>query len=99
MCKCNMAQASPRSNHSEADSDDQPSVSVEAWLAAISRELDPAECEDLSELGIYSIHEHSSARTITLPEDADEFGDATTVKQYYFEGGDCPLLIVAPLQV
>jgi len=99
MCKCNMAQASPRSNLSETDSDERPSVSVEAWLEAISRELDPAECEDLSELGIYSIHEHGNARTITLPEDADEFDDATTVKQYYFEGEDCPLLIVAPLQV
>jgi len=79
--------------------DDRPSVSVEAWLEAVSKELDPAECEGISELGIYSIHEHSSARTITLPEDANEFDDATTVKQYYFEGGDCPLLIVAPLKI
>jgi len=99
MCKCIMAQASPRSTHREPDTDERSSVSIEAWLEAVSRELDPAECEDLSELGIYSIHEHSSARTITLPEDADEFEDATTVKQYYFEGEDCPLLIVAPLQV
>jgi len=99
MFKCNMAKASPRSNPSKTDSDEQPSVSVDAWLEAVSRELDPTECEDLSELGIYSIHEHSSARTITLPEDAEEFGDATTVKQYYFEGEDCPLLIVAPLKV
>ena len=99
MCKCNMAQAGPRSNPSEVDSDEQSSVSVEAWLEAVSRELDPAECEDLSELGIYSIHEHSSACTITLPEDAEQFDDATTVKQYYFEGEDCPLLIVAPLKV
>ena len=99
MCKCIMAQASPRSTPRETDTDERSSVSVEAWLEAVSRELDPAECEDLSELGIYSIHEHGSARTITLPEDTDEFDDATTVKQYYFEGEDCPLLIVAPLTV
>ncbi|SEA27796.1 hypothetical protein SAMN04488065_2591 [Haloplanus vescus] len=99
MCKCIMAQASPRSTPREPDTDERSSVSIEAWLEAVSRELDPAECEDLSELGIYSIHEHSSARTITLPENADEFEDATTVKQYYFEGEGCPLLIVAPLQV
>ena len=99
MCKCNMAQAGPPSNPSETDSEEQPSVSVEAWLEAVSRELDPAKCENLSELGIYSIHEHSSASTITLPKDAAEFDDATTVKQYYFEGEDCPLLIVAPLTV
>lgn len=94
-----MSQAGPRSNRPEADADGRPSVSVEAWLEAVSRELDPAEWEGLSELGIYSIHEHSSARTITLPEDADEFDGATTVKQYYFEGEDCPLLIVAPLKI
>lgn len=99
MCKCIMAQASPRSDHTEADSDDRPAVSVTTWLEAVSKELDPAECERLSELGIYSIHEHSSARTITLPEEANGFEDATTVKQYYFEGEDCPLLIVAPIQV
>lgn len=99
MCKCNMAQADPRGTPSETDSDEQPSVSVEAWLEAVSRELDPTECKDFSELGIYSIHEHSSARTITLPEAAEEFDDAATVKQYYFEGEDCPLLIVAPLKI
>ena len=75
MCKCSMAQASPRSNHREADTDERPPVSVEAWLEEVSRALDPAECEDLSELGIYSIHEHNTARTITLPEGAEEFDD------------------------
>ena len=75
------------------------SASADADTESEDDDEDPAECEDLSELGIYSIHEHSSARTITLPEDADEFEDATTVKQYSFEGEDCPLLIVAPLQV
>jgi hypothetical protein len=99
MCICNMPQSSPRRSHTEVDSDDRPSVSVAAWLEAVSKELDPAECEGLSELGIYSIHEHSSARTITLPEDADGFADTTTVKQYYFEGEQCPLLIVAPVQL
>ena len=94
-----MAQAGPCSNPSETDSDEKPSVSVEAWLEAVSKELDPTECEDFSELGIYSIHQHSSARTLTLPEAAEEFDDATTVKQYYFEGEDCPLLIVAPLKI
>jgi hypothetical protein len=94
-----MAQTSTRSIPFETDSDEQPSVSVKAWPEAVSRELDPTECKDFSELGIYSIHEHSSARTITLPEAAEEFDDATTVKQYYFEGEDCPLLIVAPLKI
>lgn len=94
-----MSDASLGGTLSESDADDRSSVSVGAWLEGVSRELDPAECEDLSELGIYSIHEHSSARTITLPEDADDFKDAMTVKQYYFESEDCPLLIVAPLMV
>lgn len=94
-----MSQASPRNTLAETDSDERPPVSVEAWLEAVSRELNPAECEDLSELGMYSIHEHDSARTITLPVEAEAFKDATTVKQYYFEGDDCPLLIVAPLKV
>ena len=99
MCKYNMAQADPQGTSSGTDSDEQPSVSIETWLEAVSKELDPTEGEDFSELGIYSIHEHSSARTITLPEAAEEFNDAATVKQYYFEGEDCPLLIVAPLKI
>ena len=99
MCKYNMAQADSRGTPPETDLDEQSSVSVETWLEAVSKELDPTECEDFSELGIYSIHEHSSARTIPLPEAAEEFNDAATVKQYYFEGDDCPLLIVAPLKI
>ena len=87
------------SSHASTDTEGCSSESVEAWLEAVSRELDPTECKDFSELGIYSIHEHSSARTITLPEAAEEFDDAATVKQYYFEGEDCPLLIVAPLKI
>lgn len=94
-----MSQPSPRSTNSETDTDERPSVSVETWLREVSRELDPAEWENLSELGIYSIHEHNTARTITLPERAEGFDDATTVKQYYFDGEDCPLLIIAPLQI
>lgn len=99
MCKYIMAHAGPRSDHSDGQSDDQPAASVDAWLEAVSKALHPAECETLAELGIYSIHEHSSARTITLPEDAAAFDDATTVKQFYFEGEECPLLIVAPLRI
>lgn len=98
MCKCNMAQANTSDTRSDVDADDRRSVSIETWLAEVSRELDPADCEALSELGIYSIHDHDTARTMTLPKGAEEFDDATTVKQYYFEGEECPLLIVAPLQ-
>jgi hypothetical protein len=94
-----MAQTGPRSNHSEADTDEQPSESVEAVLEEVSQRLNPAECENLTELGIYSIHDHVTARTITLPEGAEEFSDTTTVKQFYFEGEECPILIVAPLQI
>ena len=94
-----MAQASPRNSLSEADSDERSSVSVEAWLEVVSKELDPTECQDLVELGIYSIHDHSSARTITLPKDAEAFHDAAAVKQFYFEGEDCPLLITVPLTI
>ncbi len=85
--------------HSEPDTDKRLSVSVETWLREGSRQLDPTECEDLSERGIDSIHNHNIARTITLPEQADASDEAPTVKQYYFDGEDCPLLIVTPLQL
>jgi hypothetical protein len=94
-----MPQTSPRSNHSEADSDELPSESVESVLEEVSKRLNPAECENLTELGIYSIHDHDTARTITLPEGAEEFSETTTVKQFYFEGEEYPLLIVAPLHL
>lgn len=92
-----MSKSTFRSNRSETTSDEKVTTSVDDLLEAVSKELDPAQSEDFSELGIYSIHDHGSARTITLPKGADEFHDASTVKQYYFEGEDFPLLIVAPL--
>ncbi|MFB6197733.1 MAG: hypothetical protein ABEI52_05610 [Halobacteriaceae archaeon] len=94
-----MAQAGPRESGSKHDAEEEPSVSVDAWLQEVSKQLALAECEDLSELGIYSIHDHNSARTITLPESADGFEDTTTVKQYYFESEECPLLVVAPVKI
>jgi hypothetical protein len=92
-----MAQADPRTTEPDGDAEEYPSKPLAAWLEGVSQELDPTECEDLTELNNYSIHEHDSARTITVPADADAFEEATTVKQYYFEGDACPLLLVAPL--
>ena len=96
---CNMAQDDPHNNRPKADSDERSSVSVEAWLEVVSKELDSTECPGLFELGIYSIHDHSSARTVTLPKGAEAFHDAAAVRQFYFEAEDCPLLIAVPLTV
>lgn len=77
---------------------DRTPPSLEDWLVEVSHRTDPDDCADLTELGLYSIHD-GSARTITLPTDAAQFQDATNVKQYYFEGGECPLLIVAGVTI
>lgn len=94
-----MAHTGSRNTDSTDDTADQSTSGVEKTLAEVSQALSVAECEHLAELGIYSIHEHASARTITLPEDAEGFDDVTAIKQYYYEGGQRPFLIVAPLQV
>lgn len=83
----------------ENDSEEQSSTAIDALLEAVSRKLDPTKYEGLTELSIYSIHEHGSARTITLPQAADGFDDTNAVKLYYFEGGRCPFIIVAPVQI
>lgn len=77
---------------------DRTPPSLEDWLLEVSSRIDPEGCDDLTELGLYSIHD-GSARTITLPTDAERFNDASNVKQYYFEGGECPLLIVAGVTI
>lgn len=95
-----MAQMSPRTQRSESEEEEEEEeapVSVDDWLQEVSKQLDPTESEDLAELGIYSIHDGDSARTVTLPVGAEMFEDATTVKQYYYAGEKCPLLIIAPL--
>lgn len=94
-----MSQVTSSDKNPEADADDDPTTDVEPWLENMSRQLDPMEYDHLFELGIYSIHDHSTARTITLPEAASEFEDAATVKQYYYESERCPLLIVTPLRI
>ena len=94
-----MAHSGPRSTDSTDDTADQSTPGVETMLAEVSQALSVAECEHLAELGIYSVHEHASARTITLPEGAEGFDDVTAIKQYYYEGGPRPFLIVAPLQI
>lgn len=94
-----MSRASLGSRGNDPDGENGATTSVEAWLEGVSRALDPTECDDLSELGIYSVHEHDTARTITLPQGASEFDDVTTVKQYYFEGEEIPLLLIAPIKI
>ncbi len=94
-----MSQASSSSSRISPDGENEASTSVETWLEGVSKALDPSECDYLSELGIYSIHEHDTARTITLPRGATEFDDVTTVKQYYFEGEEVPLLLVVPITI
>ncbi|WP_135665827.1 hypothetical protein [Halorhabdus rudnickae] len=94
-----MARASLGSRGIDPDGENGPTTSIETWLKEVSKALNPTESEDLSELGIYSVHEHDSARTITLPQGASEFDDVTTVKQYYFEGEEIPLLLIAPIKI
>lgn len=64
-------------------------------LHELSRHTALTACDEIRDLGRHSIHE-SSARTITIPADADGFETTDIVKQYYFEGENGPLLIIAP---
>lgn len=89
MSSANTPDLDPQPNRSE-----ETPPSLEGWLVEVSQRIDPDDCADLTELGLYSIHD-GSARTITLPAAAERFHEASNVKQYYFEGGECPLLIVA----
>lgn len=75
------------------ESDRTPST-LEDWLHEVSCRIDPDDFDEFTELGLYSIHDGDS-RTITLPSEAERFDEATNVKQFYYQGGECPLLIVA----
>lgn len=80
------------------DGSDRTSLSLGELLHDVSRRIDPDDCDELTELGLYSIHD-GSARTITLPEEAERFHEATNVKQYYYQEGECPLLILAGVTI
>jgi hypothetical protein len=77
--------------------DDASSAPIGTLLKSLSQELDPAACDQLSELGIYTIQDHQTVEKLTLPADAEQFAEATTVKQYYYDDDACPLLLVAPI--
>lgn len=80
------------------DGSDCKATSLADWLHEVSCRIDPDDCDDLTELGLYSIHD-GSARTITLPKEAERFQEATNVKQYYYQGGECPLLIIVAITI
>lgn len=89
-----MPDANAQDGPADPDRTDRTAASLDEWLHEVSRRIDPADSSELTELGLYSIHE-GAARTITLPADAERFEDTTSVKQYYYPGGECPLLIIA----
>ena len=93
-----MSRSDPRGDRSPPPSDEQPSESVTTGLKELSHHVGLASCPGVNELGLYSIHD-GAARTITLPEGADGFEDVARVKQYYFDAGEQPLLIVMPLNL
>ena len=93
-----MSRSDPRGDRSPLVPDEQPSQSVTTGLEELSHHVSLSLCDGINELGRYSVHD-GSARTITLPEEADGFKDAGDVKQYYFDAGEQPLLIVAPLDL
>ena len=93
-----MSRFDPRGDRSPLAPDEQPSQSVTAGLKQLSNRVGLGSYDGIDELGLYSIHD-GAARTITLPEGADEFEDVGRVKQYYFNDGEQPLLIVAPLDL
>lgn len=68
-------------------------------LEEVREQIDLTDCDELTPLGIYSIHEHQTSRAITLPQGADGFDDVTTVRQYCYDDGDQKFLIVAPLDI
>lgn len=68
-------------------------------LSNILNQIELTECEELTLLGVYSIHEHKSSRSITLPQGADGFSDVSAVKQYVFESDNQPFLIIGPLDI
>lgn len=80
------------------DGDDGTAPSMADWLQEVSCRINPDDCDELDELGLYSIHD-GSARTITLPTEAEQFQEATNVKQYYYQGGECPILIIAGIRI
>ena len=87
-----------RGDRSPMAPDEQSSQSVTTGLEELSHHVSLSSCGGVNELGLYSIHD-GTARTITLPEGADGFEDVGHVKQYYFDAGEQPLLIVAPLDL
>ena len=93
-----MSRSDPRGDQSPPPSEEQPSESVTTGLEELSHHVSLASCPGVDELGLYSIHD-GAARTITLPEGADGFEDVARVKQYYFDAGEQPLLIVTPLDL
>lgn len=93
-----MSRSDPRGDRSPLVSDEEPSQSVTTGLETLSHHVSLGSCDGIDELGLYSIHD-GAARTITLPEGADGFEDVGRVKQYYFDAGEQPLLIVAPLDL
>lgn len=73
----------------------QPS---ESRLKEISEQFGLPIDDDLTPLGIYSIHD-GDARLITLPSAVDGFDDAPVVMQYCYEDDNHPLLIIAPVTI
>jgi hypothetical protein len=80
-----------------ADEDDAPSTTLDTQLHEISEQLPANDSETLKELGIYSIHDQNSCRTLTVPTQAEEFDNVASVKQFYVDDGERPMLIVVPL--
>lgn len=91
-----MAKVNTSDTASRPEGSDPTVTSSGDWLHEVSCHIDTDDRDDLVELGLYSIHD-GSARTITIPTEADRFQEATNVKQYYYQGGECPLLIIAPI--
>lgn len=83
------AQMGPESNGQQA---------AKSKLTEISEQFGLPTDDDLTPLGMYSIHD-GDARLITLPSAADGFDDAPVVMQYCYETDDHPLLIIAPVTI
>jgi len=80
--------------HRRRDSFDE----FEMQLETIGEQLEQTDCDELTKIGVYSIHE-SSARMITLPTDADGFDESSRVAIYCYETGNRQLLIAAPISI
>lgn len=99
LAKRTMSQPPRDSESPSSDGDSDPSRALDAQLHEISKQLPASESELLEELGIYSIHDQQSCRTLTLPAHAEEFDDVTNVKQFYVDDGERPMLIIVPLTI